>query len=918
MLTDGKGTLAEQEASKARDKEKFAATAAAAAAEKAQLSDMREFTDAAGNVWKYSTHSGSGTVHIFGCTSDAQDLEIPAEIEGAPVSTLHSGAIANMPALKSICVPACVSSIEKYAFKGCPNLLQVNAACEANSYSPTWFDASRKIEEMALPNGAKELKPNVFDLPLKKLRIGRDTEVLTPGMFGRSKLESIEIAPENPHLKTDGTGIYSKDGSVFVALAKPVKEYTVAPGTRELGKKAFSTFSCLEQVHLPCSLEVIDEFCFSRTSVAEFKAPANCREIRNNAFINCRHLESAELNDKLEVIGDEAFAVTKISELHLPKSLKFMGNRVAISTNCTFSGNDATFTIHQDCEHLKLDAQGCLYAIEEGEACGAGDGAASPKNMTLMRYLDTSVTHVEVAPGTTEIGEAAFFKHPNLQSVVLPEGVRIIGKCAFKDCEALTHVEVPNTLERIENEAFVNTRIDGIRVPAALEHIGAMALVSAGAFRAEDAPSIQKIEVDPQNKKFYKAGSLLCEHLEGGEDQVVVRDTTDHVVKFPRSVTTILPYALGGATDIEELYVSDTIQTIHMRGFSFDCHIPKVYVHIDTPIEGHSDFFFAFPNNMRGKRQLGNAFRTMKSVNVQAVYYCYDLTITNSGSFGTYGKNDSDLYYQMGLIFARLDDPIFMSNVTRETIDKIFLFNIEELGRLFTMFADTHAIDEMQKHGYVRENNAAHLLSGAFIACEDAQHKVENARDALEVVEARLDKLEGELAAAQAAAGVAGCGNDDAEGAGEAAGANGAEGSSNAEDAEDAAKKLEQAKKAVESTRARAEKRRGVLSDAEELTTNTTKVRDYIFALCERDFSLSKENLKAQVEAIKQEKEEARKNEPANKRSRGAAGVSAGAAAAAKGGAADITPDDSSDSNKYEHYSAANDPALQKAIWGVR
>ena len=323
----------------------------------------------------------------------------------------------------------------------------------------------------------------------------------------------------------------------------------------------------------------------------------------------------------------------------------------------------------------------------------------------------------------------------------------------------------------------------------------------------------------------------------------------------------------------------------------------------------------------------------MKSVNVQAVYYCYDLTITNSGSFGTYGKNDDDLYYQMGLIFERLDDPIFLSNVTRETIDKIFLFNIEEIGRVFTIFSDTHAIDEMDKHGYVRENNIGLLLSGAFNACNDAEHKVENAKSALEVVEARLKKLEAEFAEIEA--------GDNCE-------CDGGYRDNSERNNGGHVKKIEDAKHAMEATRARVEKRRGALDKAEELVRKTDVVRKYIMNLALDKFELTSEDALKQVEEIKQKEEEERNSEPINKRARhniavlksaknksenannaensaqnaddacgtgdavGARGAD-GACGADGANSADTT---SNASDNYQHNSAASDPSLLKAIWG--
>ena len=40
--------------------------------------------------------------------------------------------------------------------------------------------------------------------------------------------------------------------------------------------------------------------------------------------------------------------------------------------------------------------------------------------------------------------------------IIIPHGVRVIGEAAFADNEFLYHVVIPDTVERIERDAFLN------------------------------------------------------------------------------------------------------------------------------------------------------------------------------------------------------------------------------------------------------------------------------------------------------------------------------------------------------------------------------------------------------------------------------------------------------------------------------
>ena len=56
-------------------------------------------------------------------------------------------------------------------------------------------------------------------------------------------------------------------------------------------------------------------------------------------------------------------------------------------------------------------------------------------------------------------------------SVVIPEGITVIGENAFYGCQSLTAVKLPATLKRIEHGAFMDTQIQAIDIPDSVEII---------------------------------------------------------------------------------------------------------------------------------------------------------------------------------------------------------------------------------------------------------------------------------------------------------------------------------------------------------------------------------------------------------------------------------------------------------------
>ncbi|MBR1751127.1 MAG: leucine-rich repeat domain-containing protein [Ruminococcus sp.] len=72
----------------------------------------------------------------------------------------------------------------------------------------------------------------------------------------------------------------------------------------------------------------------------------------------------------------------------------------------------------------------------------------------LLRYAGDPDDRIVIPEGVREIGRYAFANNETVSEIILPEGVEVIGECAFVGCSWLTRIVLPKTLKRIEQAAF--------------------------------------------------------------------------------------------------------------------------------------------------------------------------------------------------------------------------------------------------------------------------------------------------------------------------------------------------------------------------------------------------------------------------------------------------------------------------------
>ena len=75
-------------------------------------------------------------------------------------------------------------------------------------------------------------------------------------------------------------------------------------------------------------------------------------------------------------------------------------------------------------------------------------------------FSESSITRVMCPSSLRCIREYSFYKCPNLQEVVLNDGLETIERSAFYDCRSLKNVIIPNTVKSIGVRAFKRTPVE--------------------------------------------------------------------------------------------------------------------------------------------------------------------------------------------------------------------------------------------------------------------------------------------------------------------------------------------------------------------------------------------------------------------------------------------------------------------------
>lgn len=399
-----------------------------------------------------ATNDGTISIILYEDTTGA--INIPAEINGLPVTTIGSMAFTHYQPdnVRSVTMPDTLVSIGYGAFSNCENLTNV-----------------------VIGKGVKSIESYAFaGTALTTFEVGPGVTNL--GHFGSSKLININVDSANPVYSSVAGVLFNKGQTQLIECPGGRRgSYGIPEGVLSIGGGAFDHCWYIGNVTMPQSLTDIGDWAFeglgltnitignSVTNIGEgafadciltnVAFPNTTITIGSSAFANCGSLNSVALPPNLVRIGDGAFSRSGLTEIKVPASVSSLG------------GGAFSYCLNLTSAILGEGLPGIPGLAFAG--CSSLVSVSIPKTVTTIGAAAfdrcSSLTNVTLPEGLLSIedglhgkeeGPHGAFAQCPLISVEIPSGVTNIGSFAFASCTTLTNVTLGKGAARIGEEAF--------------------------------------------------------------------------------------------------------------------------------------------------------------------------------------------------------------------------------------------------------------------------------------------------------------------------------------------------------------------------------------------------------------------------------------------------------------------------------
>ena len=352
-----------------------------------------------------------------------------------------------LPRVESVMVEDGVTGIGAYAVVG-PNvgsvLTSIQMADSVKRIGNGAFQYQQALTYVRIGDGVESIGASAF------MACGALTDVYFPSglksiggqaFYLCSKLGKLHGVVIPDSVETIG-------GQAF-GLCSNLAALQFGSGLKSIGSAAFSGCSALKRLDLsPASaLETIGQSAFYGLRIVS--AVISAKAIGQLAFSACTALSSVTLGNNVETIGSAAFSgCVSLKSLLLPSSLKTISYQAFENTGITaltipssvtqidanaFDDMDSLAVIATESGNTAFSSyQGCLYSGKRFFVCPAA----------------LSATAVDMKSDTT--------------AIIAP---------AFKDCQNIKAVDVPEKVTSIAGTAFASNAIEQIVIHAAEDSI---------------------------------------------------------------------------------------------------------------------------------------------------------------------------------------------------------------------------------------------------------------------------------------------------------------------------------------------------------------------------------------------------------------------------------------------------------------
>lgn len=247
----------------------------------------------------------------------AEEVEIPAEINGVPVVGVDGTPFGYCRNLKSITLPDSMQYFDWF------DLVCVETRVSSNSSGSTTVSVNTQLTEID-----EETSFN----PSKVTIMADEEDVIYP------TIEAVKVSETNPYFTVSDGILYTKDMTKLIGCppAMDLTELKISEKAEIINDYAFVSCYKLKNLVIPENIKQINNAAFvACINLESVELPKSINAVYTDTFYMCESLKTVKFNGDISAIGIGAFAeCSSLTEFDIPDSVKYIGTNAFEFSPC--------------------------------------------------------------------------------------------------------------------------------------------------------------------------------------------------------------------------------------------------------------------------------------------------------------------------------------------------------------------------------------------------------------------------------------------------------------------------------------------------------------------------------------------------------------------------------------------------------
>ena len=248
---------------------------------------------------------------------EAEEVEIPAEINGVPVVGVDGTPFGNCRNLKSITLPDTLQYFDWF-----------DLVCVVTRIDTPSSSGSHNVSVNTQLTEIEETTENTFSVNF----LADEEDVIYP------TIETVKVSETNPYFTVSDGILYTKDMTKLIGCppAMDLTELKISEKAEIINDYAFASCYKLKDLVIPENIKQINNAAFvACINLESIELPESINAVYMDTFYLCESLKTVKFNGDISAIGAGAFAeCSSLTEFDIPDSVKYIGTNAFEFSPC--------------------------------------------------------------------------------------------------------------------------------------------------------------------------------------------------------------------------------------------------------------------------------------------------------------------------------------------------------------------------------------------------------------------------------------------------------------------------------------------------------------------------------------------------------------------------------------------------------